>query len=593
MSDINEPYDDVALRALNLMVQGIGKAEEESHHSFTGELESLDRRIQSIHTALARIDKVAKGQLADYHRNRNRLVSTILRLPNEIISETFIHLIHSIPLLTHRSNYFEALCHLRQVCSRFQSIADGTPKLWARVYGLGPLERDLSRSTIFLEKSKGALLDICIHIVGNRNSQDSLALLNRLLEQSHRWHTFRCKFLHPVSGKNNMALSSLSRLVPLQAQHLQEFVITNGPNDPVLSEAQVDLFGGVSPSLQHLDIMSMLIPWSSPLLSGLTFLRLNAWDGVRSPTSEKYVRMLTSCPGLKELHLSGKDGDVEDEGSDATFHCSIPLSELRTFSLQFIHPTTIESLLSSIKATPISLEIIFPANRAHEWEEVIDTALLGPNTSHVLDRFISSPHTVRLLRDEPLLALTTTDEGVPCDFTCDFQGSSMALILYRALFQQSATAKIQKLTLDCEMDFLRGDFHDAQSSYNDLLEELVQLRELELIDFEGCVQALLSPLADHIGPGEDDWGFPRVKMLKLKEINFDILELWSFVSRRYGNSPIAYPLKLVVEKNHYYDHPYEIPIDTATDIAEVLGYENFIWDGCIVGNRFESGWQTL
>ncbi|KAG8937836.1 hypothetical protein FRC03_007825 [Tulasnella sp. 419] len=93
--------------------------------------------------------------------------------------------------------------------------------------------------------------------------------------------------------------------------------------------------------------MPILIPWNSPLLSGLTFLRLTARDGVHSPTSEQYVRMLSSCPGLEQLYLGGGDEDVGSEESGAVFHCSIPLLELHTLSLEFIHLTTVQSILSS------------------------------------------------------------------------------------------------------------------------------------------------------------------------------------------------------------------------------------------------------
>ncbi|KAG8937835.1 hypothetical protein FRC03_007824 [Tulasnella sp. 419] len=103
MSESKEPYHDVALSALNLVLQEISKVQMDSHHPCT-ELETLDNRIKNMHTALSSIDDIAKGQIANYHRQRNQLVSAILQLPNEIISEIFIHLIQSISPI-HKSDY--------------------------------------------------------------------------------------------------------------------------------------------------------------------------------------------------------------------------------------------------------------------------------------------------------------------------------------------------------------------------------------------------------------------------------------------------------------------------------------------------------
>ncbi|KAG8919273.1 hypothetical protein FRC02_001779 [Tulasnella sp. 418] len=335
--------------------------------------------------------------------------------------------------------------------------------------------------------------------------------------------------------------------------------------------------------------MLIRIPWNSPLLSGLTFLRLHVWDGARFPTSKQYVRMLTSCPRLKELYLRGRNGHIRDEGSVATFHCTIPLLELRTLSLKFIHRSTIQSILSSIRATPNSLEIIFPSDANDQWEEVITTTLGGPDTSHILDRFISSPHTMRVLQGEPLLALNSVDGDVSCSFSCDFSGLTNAH-LYRSLFRASAIAKVRALTLRCQIGFL-----NALYSYEDLLDDFAGLQELELVGSMEDLRSLLSPLTEKVntGPGEEEWRLPQLTMLKLEGFHFDIEVLWWFVNKRYGTTPPTCSFLLVVEENYHYDEVYDVPVGKAADIAAILGHENFIWDGFTVTDCAEPEWQHL
>ncbi|KAG8917043.1 hypothetical protein FRC02_003393 [Tulasnella sp. 418] len=473
-------YEGIALGALDLVLREIIQTRTASNNSCTSELEVLDLKVKNIETAVAVIAKVAKAQIARYRRYHNQLASPILRLPNEIISEIFIYLRYSMPLTDVRA-YYRNLGSIRRVCSQFQRISDATPRLWGLICGKYPGKGYLRKVAMLLEKSKSTLLDINIEVANSWEPDQCWAALNLLLEHSQRWRTFECHYGYQSDSQRNLdlVLSSFTNIATIRAPRLQEFVLRyNYGSESLLYPGQVDLFRGVAPSLQHLDLRPILISWNSGFLSGLKFLRLKAWDGAHPPTSEQYLTVLLSCPSLKELHLRGRDERFREGESGAVFHNPIILSELETLSLEFLHPTTIKSLLSSIKANPSDMNIVFSSDLKDRWEEVINATLLDSDCSHLLERFISSPHRIGLMQDidyesDAVKAWMETDDGISCCFTCVF--ASVAVAVYRALFQPTARETVRTLTLEFESALFEEHF-----GYRELLEGLVGLRELQL-----------------------------------------------------------------------------------------------------------------
>ncbi|KAG8952989.1 hypothetical protein FRC03_011965 [Tulasnella sp. 419] len=570
--------EGTALTALDLVLREVKQAQGTSstwHVIFTIRFHV---EIRDIQTAINAIIKMAQRRITSCRHRHNRLTSFLLRLPDEIISEILIHFLH-VARSQGGSTYYERLGNLRLVCKTFHAIADGTPRLWNLIDGGGihDIDRDLRRTVCLLEKSRNAPLDIDISII-IRGRDNTLPMLHLLAPHSHRWRSFRCQYLPSVAG-DDAVRSSIDNLASLQAPRLLKFALECGG----LYRPQVDLFGSAHTSLQSLDTGSLVISWDSAILSGLRFLRITAWDGVREPTGEQYLRMLSSCPRLMELHLKGRDKVFRMEELGARFHSPIALPELKTVSLGYLHPVTIRSLLSSIQADLINLKIIFSNGLEDQWKEVIDSTLLGSGSRHIITPFTSSPNSIYFMGHNDFTGTNpfhlSTDRGnnqVSKHLICGFDESPLSVSLYRKLVEPSAYTVISSLTLDVGTEYLDEDF-----GYREILQRLVGLRELHMFhDME--LLAILELLSEKVSSDSsgNTWLCPNLEELHTMWISFDITELLDFAHARYrcdGEPPTR--LKLIVDHNANYKDLEDVPIDVAHTIADILGFQNFVWEG--------------
>ncbi|KAG8949238.1 hypothetical protein FRC03_000403 [Tulasnella sp. 419] len=207
--------------------------------------------------------------------------------------------------------------------------------------------------------------------------------------------------------------------------------------------------------------------------------------------------------------------------------------------------------------------------------------LLDPICSHLLTRFTSSPHTVELGDDKggdnALRAITITGEGAPYYFDCGFVGSSLAIAVYRALFQPEARATLKK----CVLEVGPGQFNE-QFGCRELLEDMVGLRELQVCGFSIGLKDILTPLSEQIPSSSSRamWLCPQLRRLELTGMSFDIADLWKLIDARYGgDDPPTPSVQLIVEENTYHGDLNEVPIGTAVKVSDLLGSKNFLWDG--------------
>ncbi|KAG8952990.1 hypothetical protein FRC03_011966 [Tulasnella sp. 419] len=580
-----DALEGTALTAFDLVLQEVKQAQATSDSACIEQLDILDREIQDIHTTLNAIKKVAENRRASYCRRRNQLTSSLLRLPNEILSEILTHSLHTVRSLNGET-YYKCLGILRLVCAQFHAIADGTPRLWSVIYGYRwrNAERDLERVAFLLKKSKNAPLDIGINIgfQGLRNTNYTLPMIHLLAPHSHRWRRFRCQYMNDNSDWDDAVRSSLDDLACLQAPRLLEFAL-ECRHSFGLYRPQTDLLCRSQTNLQSLDTGPLAISWDSALLSGLKILHITAWDGVREPTDEQYLRMLSSCPGLKELHLRSRDMVFRSEESGAKFHSPVTLPELETLSMDYLHPVTVKSLLSSIQANPIKLQIIFSDNLKDRWREVIDATLLESDSRHIMTRFTSSPSSASLMEVAdlgaipPLQLLTALDDDrVSNYFTCGFGEATLSISLYRRLVEPSGRKAVSSLTLGIGPEHFDGDF-----GYRELLQELVGLRQLH-VGFDIELLAILELLSEEASSGssESTWLCPNLEELRLECLSFDIMVLWEFVVARYRRADAPIHLELLeVEYNYGYESLDDVPVDVASDIADILGGDKFVWEG--------------
>ncbi|KAG8949691.1 hypothetical protein FRC03_000279 [Tulasnella sp. 419] len=574
--------------------QDINQAQVPTDLTSTNESQHLRGEAEGASTPITTVTESAQDHLENYPPVRSQLASAISRLPNEIISDIFIHLLYSIPL-DNTSKHYKCLVSLRHVCSRFRSITDATPSLWARICETDIRRKSLERTAMLLKKSRSTLLDIRIDVgvTPNDNPYYSWSVFNLILEHSQRWNTFQCCY---TNRRNFPLLSFLSNLAQHQVPHLRKFVIQKPYNEgSMLSEARVDLEWGLAPCLQHLDISPILISWDSSFLSGLTFLRINAWDGVRPPTSEQYLKVLSSCPRLKELHLKGRDHSTRRDWMGAEFHSPITLSELDTLSLESLHATTILSILSSIEADPKVIHIIFPGSAKHRWEEVIHETLLHPASGHLLTRFTSSPRTIKFVQDSesnPIQAWIYINEGPAYCFTCGISASARewngSMPLYHTLFQPPARATLTALHFDAQSSFSLENF-----DYCQLFGDLVGLRELTLSGRSLNLRGITRPLSeqDPSSSSSTTWLCPQLSKLELSDAWFDIEDLWLFLDTRYGAAnPPTRLLRLSVQQSLRYTSVDNVPMDIACKIADLVGSEVFVWDGYTLSQNGERKW---
>ncbi|KAJ7190181.1 hypothetical protein GGX14DRAFT_483677 [Mycena pura] len=96
--------------------------------STEAEISDLDAKIVNLQRALDRL-KLKRAGLTDFVKSHRGVVSTIRRLPSELLAEIFSHSLDA-------SDSFhspEALLHVVSVCKRWRTIALASPVLWRRI----------------------------------------------------------------------------------------------------------------------------------------------------------------------------------------------------------------------------------------------------------------------------------------------------------------------------------------------------------------------------------------------------------------------------------------------------------------------------
>ncbi|KAG8937865.1 hypothetical protein FRC03_007814, partial [Tulasnella sp. 419] len=186
------------------------------------------------------------GRQTDCPRHHNLLHSIVLQLPDELISDIFLHHIDSIagPLK------YGSLLNLQLVCWRFYHVSDTSPRLWTYINNVitPAVNRSLPLLDTLLEKSRNAPLDITLKLSAR---DDHLDLLEKASLHCHRWQTFRCEYAkHSTFGiaSSCRLQRDMKLLASLQAPQLREFAVNESKK--LIYSAQTDLLGGYAPYLQ-------------------------------------------------------------------------------------------------------------------------------------------------------------------------------------------------------------------------------------------------------------------------------------------------------------------------------------------------------
>ncbi|KAJ7467516.1 hypothetical protein FB451DRAFT_1401521 [Mycena latifolia] len=166
------------------------------------EREADRARITDIETQISNLKRSIEVLQAEMTRAQERLESytyPVLTLPNEIVSEIFVHLLPVYPLCLPTTG-LQSPTLLTHICHEWREIAQATPALWRAIRLTGYDDDDrqlpiveswLSRSgdlplsfdmgDIFMAISEGCLEKLALHAARWENAKLGLRVLSQLL----------------------------------------------------------------------------------------------------------------------------------------------------------------------------------------------------------------------------------------------------------------------------------------------------------------------------------------------------------------------------------------------------------------------------
>ncbi|KAJ6478073.1 hypothetical protein C8R47DRAFT_1051312 [Mycena vitilis] len=204
----------------------------------------------------------------------------VLTLPNEIVSEIFVHFLPFYPLCPPFVGMLSPTI-LTQICRRWREIALATPDLWRAMAFLGRkaiIDRHLQISTMWLKRSRNRPLSIIIH--------------DRCWSISEIFAVFvphRSRWEHIKFHANALELHRIVGPMPM-LRHLDLCVDDSATHNAAVEI--VDVLQLRTVVLNGLAIPNVAIPYAQ--LTGLT---LNLVD------QEVYRPILRQTPNLRHVEL--------------------------------------------------------------------------------------------------------------------------------------------------------------------------------------------------------------------------------------------------------------------------------------------------
>ncbi|KAG8934091.1 hypothetical protein FRC02_010574 [Tulasnella sp. 418] len=548
------------------------------------EIQVIENRIMRLEVVAAAFYQETRALVVQYRRRRNMLVCNLFQLPTEILSY-ILNLARSDP------GCFRDLHNLRLVSSRFYEVVEATPGLWSH------LSRFNSERWIQLQLKKSKHAPLHIEMYPMKYPEDQGNMLRMVATHMHRWESM----LYGIESDNKMWFnfkaelgSALSTLASAEAPLLQEFTVKDYSLRHIRI-SPINLFNGYAPHLRHFDALPITLSWDSPILSGLTFLRVSAWDGTRAPSSDQYVRVLTSCPGLEEVHLQGQIQDcIKSEGAD--FRVEISLPGLQELTFANIHPVTVGSILSSVKATPKTVGISFPMFLVEEWQQTLDEAFGSLQKSSIVSRTYLSADAIELSgtygQEARLSAFYKGSDGPTLHFYCYFESLQSPLLLVPSLVSSPALKNLRTLLISSAAE---TDFEDYTPQQ--LLEGLPKLEVLHIMEAPSWPKIIMELLS--LPPGSSDqeeeleWRCPRLRVFSLCGIMYELKEILAFVRARYQQrcgTHVSVLSELEISCYLWTVDPNTHPEQNiGVEIANIVGKGVFKWEKCHVD---ESGIWT-
>ncbi|KAF7335394.1 F-box domain-containing protein [Mycena venus] len=307
----------------------------------------LDAQIQDLERSLAalRLEKLVVQERLDTYKY------PVLTLPNEIVSEIFIHFLPTYPSCPPLGGPLSPT-HLARICRRWREIALVTPALW-RAVSLSKISYSLPSDVkqIWLARSGSHPISIHMNEYARGNVPGGSRALAAVLLHCARWEYVKLRLF-------NSSLPTIEGGLPL-LRHL-DLELDYYPKDLVIRDAP--LLRSVVLDVNTLS--NIVLPWTQ-----LTRLTL------RVITIDDCIPVLQKVTNLVHCKLQLQDRDEGDPLPDivlpylSTLSCKqwghgeysldifiVPALRSLTVTEQFLQPSPIDSLKSFIAKSGCMLQ---------------------------------------------------------------------------------------------------------------------------------------------------------------------------------------------------------------------------------------------
>ncbi|KAF9238630.1 hypothetical protein BU15DRAFT_75082 [Melanogaster broomeanus] len=255
-----------------------------------------------IAEAHARIDNeiaLLKLPICALLTQKNALLP-VSRLPCEILATIFLYQAYSFYQNPPYSGMWRAAppwANVSYVCHQWRNVALSCPFLWSFLLVSPPrwTEELLSRSKT---------VPLRIHIDVPFGFQEAMIFFEKVTTDITRIQDLSLK-LPP-----DLAQGFFSKLLtPAPLLHTLRLRMPSLDEDAVCPDT---LFNRETPALRTLELHHCRIPWSSPIFTALSTLKLRSIDWSSRPTMTELLAMLRHMPDLAHLHLENALRNAKD-----------------------------------------------------------------------------------------------------------------------------------------------------------------------------------------------------------------------------------------------------------------------------------------
>lgn len=324
-------------------------------------MQGLDQQAESLREALKAVYVALTLHIAETQRSRNSY-TTIHQIPSELLVKIFHAVLDSVE---EAALHFQKLHKLARVCHRWNRIAKMTPSLWAYI------TTNNSPRLTEIALARSLEVPLCVDLDLRRGSPMGYANFLEASKHIHRVGSLTLKSDGPEPLSNHLEVPA-----PL---------ITHCDISCVAAGRSIDLFRGQTSRLRHLRLDGFIIPFRTPMVSGLHHLELR---NIRSDLSaETLLHVLSASPTLASLIIQGVGGSSAAVPGD---HPPVVLSHLVTLHLTHLSSQYIYALLRGIRAPSCStfvLQCTLPHSEAElaPVEDPTGTTFLAGALHHHID----------------------------------------------------------------------------------------------------------------------------------------------------------------------------------------------------------------